>query len=280
MKDKKVITDLSKLDKEINPINNLVWKKKDGSEIRLMDMSKDELQKAYNHASDMLYNTNKYTPGRILCKENIKRLIAECNAELLRRFLIYECNIDFLKTNFQLIELIRNKKSEGDLSDTDPVTTLFSSLPPEFNTVTLNQLMDACFDKLDVINRKMISDEFILAQGIWLTESEKYDLTEYDENGKIRPWLDVVKERLVMNNVRMRVDPKGFTFAEFRLLIHLDPLPKISKLPTDTLRLLRDKVFILLDIDTDYHIARWNEILTGIREVAKYKDFELVEKSY
>ena len=131
-----------------------------------MDMTKEELQRAYNHASDMLYNTNKYTPGRMVCKENIKRLISECNAELLRRFLIHECNIDFLKTNFQLIELIRNRKSEANLSENDSVTTLFSSLPPEFNTVTLNQLMDACFDKLDVINRKMISDEFILAQGI------------------------------------------------------------------------------------------------------------------
>ena len=280
MKDTKVITDFSKLDQTINPINNLVWKRKDGNEVKLMDMSKEELQKAYNHASDMLYNKNKYTPGRIECKKNIKKLINECNAELLRRFIIHDCNIDFLKTNFQLIELIKNRKSELHLSENDSVTTLFNSVPQEFSTVTLNELMDACFDKLDVINRKMISDDFILAQGIWLTESEKQELTEYDEEGKLRPWLDVIKERLIMNDVRMRVDPKGFSFAEFRLLLHLSPLSKISTIPTDTLRLLRDKVFILLDIDTDYHINRWTEILNGIKEVAKYKDFELVEKSY
>lgn len=280
MKESKVITDFSKLDQTINPINNLVWKRKDGNEVKLMDMSKEELQKAYNHASDMLYNKNKYTPGRIECKKNIKKLINECNAELLRRFIIHDCNIDFLKTNFQLIELIKNRKSELHLSENDSVTTLFNSVPQEFSTVTLNELMDACFDKLDVINRKMISDDFILAQGIWLTESEKQELTEYDEEGKLRPWLDVIKERLIMNDVRMRVDPKGFSFAEFRLLLHLNPLSKISTIPTDTLRLLRDKVFILLDIDTDYHINRWTEILNGIKEVAKYKDFELVEKSY
>ena len=128
--------------------------------------SKEELQKAYNHASDMLYNKNKYTPGRIECKKNIKKLINECNAELLRRFIIHDCNIDFLKTNFQLIELIKNRKSELHLSENDSVTTLFNSVPQEFSTVTLNELMDACFDKLDVINRKMISDDFILAQGI------------------------------------------------------------------------------------------------------------------
>ncbi len=65
--------------------------------------------------------------------------------------------------------------------------------------------MSACFDRLDVINRKMISDKFIISQGIWLTEDEKKELTEYDENGQLRKYLDVIKERLFLNdNIRLK----------------------------------------------------------------------------
>jgi hypothetical protein len=76
------------------------------------------------------------------------------------------------------------------------------------------------------------------------------------------------------------VDPKGFSYSEFRSLVHLEPLPKISRLPSDTLRLLRDKVFILLDADTDYHIQKWMNIKTNIEKIAEYKGIDLVKKKY
>ena len=92
--------------------------------------------------------------------------------------------------------------------------------------------------------------------------------------------MDVIKERLILPNIKLRVDPKGFSYAEFRALIHLNPLPKISSLPTDTLRLLRDKVFILLDADTDYHIDKWEVIKDNIERVAEYKKIPLIKKVY
>lgn len=284
MKNEKVITEFTELANVLNSnetnINELVWKGKDGKEVRLMDMKPEELQKAYNHTLDMLYNNNKYTPGRIQVKKNIKHLICDCNAELLMRYILHDCDVAILKTNIQLIEFIRNSKSVNKLSDDDSVSTLFTSLPTEFESVTVGQLLNACFDKLDFINRKMISDNFIVSQGIWLTESEKEDLTEYDSAGKMRPWLDVIKERLLLNDVKLRVDPSGFSYNEFRCLVHLEPLSRISRLSSDTLRLLRDKVFLLLDVDTDYHIEKWNTIKTGIEKVAEYRDIKLVQKTY
>ena len=92
--------------------------------------------------------------------------------------------------------------------------------------------------------------------------------------------MEVIKERLILPNIKLRVDPNGFSYAEFRALIHLNPLPKISTLPTDTLRLLRDKVFILLDADTDYHINKWETIKSNIEKVAEYKKIALVKKNY
>jgi len=285
MKETKVITEFgnalqSAIESKKSDINQLVWKDKSGKEVRLMDMSKEDLQKVYNHATDMLYNTNKYTPGRIQVKQNIKNLIANCNAELFLRYILHDCNVDILRTNIQVIEFVRQCKTANNLSDDDSVTTLFTNIPVEFESITLGQLIDACFDKLDIINRKMISDKFILSQGIWLTEEEKKDLTETDKDGNIRPWLDVIKERLLLDNVKLRVDPKGFSYSEFRSLVHLEPLPKISRLPSDTLRLLRDKVFILLDADTDYHIQKWMNIKTNIEKIAEYKGIDLVKKKY
>lgn len=265
---------------KVNDLNQYVWKSKDGKTIRLLDMSKEELQKIYNHANDMLYNTNKYTPGKLQVKKNIRTLISHCNAELLKRYILHECNIDILKSPIEVVQFIRDNKKSSNLVDTDSVTTLFSHLPKEFESVTLDLLLSACLDQLDLINRKMISDNFILSQGIWLTEAEKVDLTEYDENGQVRPWMEVIKERLLLPNIKLRVDPRGFSYAEFRSLIHLTPLPKISSLPTDTLRLLRDKVFILLDADTDYHINKWEIIKSNIEKVAEYKKISLTKKNY
>ena len=285
MNEEKVITEFGDVLKnamanKINDLNQYVWKGKDGKEIRLLDMSPDELQKVYNHTTDMLYNTNKYTPGKLQVKKNIRTLISHCNAELLKRYIIHECSVDILKSPIEIIQFIRDSKKANNLTDTDSVTTLFNHLPKEFESITLDLLLSSCLDQLDIINRKMISDNFILSQGIWLTDSEKFDLTEYDSNGQIRPWMEVIKERLILPNIKLRVDPKGFSYSEFRSLIHLSPLPKISSLPTDTLRLLRDKVFILLDADTDYHIAKWEEIKSNIEKVAEYKKITLVKKNY
>ena len=285
MNEEKVITEFgdalkNAMANKTNDLNQYVWKGKDGKEIRLLDMSPDELQKVYNHTTDMLYNANKYTPGKLQVKKNIRTLISHCNAELLKRYIIHECNVDILKSPIEIIQFIRDSKKANNLTDTDSVTTLFNHLPKEFESITLDLLLSSCLDQLDIINRKMISDNFILSQGIWLTDSEKVDLTEYDSNGQIRPWMEVIKERLILPNIKLRVDPKGFSYSEFRSLIHLSPLPKISSLPTDTLRLLRDKVFILLDADTDYHIAKWEEIKSNIEKVAEYKKITLVKKNY
>lgn len=283
MKNEKVITDLSNLQNAINDknndINQLTWRLKDGKDVRLMDMNQQELQRVYIHTTDMLYNKNRFQPGRLEVKKNLKLLINDCNAEMFLRYILHECDIDILKTGLQVADFIRNGKSSNNLSDDDPVTSIFGSVPHDYQTVTLGQLMKACFDKLGVINRKMISDNFILSQGIWLTEEEKQELTEYS-NGKIRPWLDVIKERLFLDNVRLRVNTNGFTYGELKCLLRLDPISKISNLPSSTLKLMRDKVLVLLDADTDYHIEKWKTLKRNIERVCEYKGIVLKEKEY
>lgn len=217
-----------------------------------MDMRAAELQDCLNHVTDMLYNKHPYRPGKLVIRNNIQKSYDNCNAELLLRYILYDCKIDCLKTNKDLTDLILH--SNVDYSS--PVSALFDGLPVIFENVTINNLLNACFDKLDVLNTKMISSNFILSQGIWLTNDEKKDLTEYDSNGNMRKWLDVVKERLFLPNIRLRIDQKGLSYTEFRSLIQLGDLPKFSSLPTTTLKLLRDKIFLLLDNDLNYHIDK------------------------
>lgn len=265
------------IDKRNNDINLFVWKHQNGKEIRLMDMSQSELQNCLNHVTDMLYNKHPYHPGKYCIRENIKKAYDNCNAELLLRYILYDCNIDSLKTTKSLADLIIHNKV-GEYSNF--VTTLFDGLPPVYESVTIDALLNACFDKLDVLNTKLISSNFILSQGIWLTNDEKKELTEYDENGVMRKWLDVAKERLFLPNIRLRIDQKGLSYTEFRALIQLGDLPKISALPTTTLKLLRDKIFLLLDNDLNYHINKWTTIKDQIEKVAEYKGFTLTPKTY
>ena len=111
-------------------------------------------------------------------------------------------------------------------------------------------------------------------------DDEKKELTEYDSEGNMRKWLDVVKERLFLNNVRLRIDQKGLSYSEFRSLVQMDKLPKISSLPTATLKLLRDKILLLLDSDLNYHIDKWTAIKEQIEKVAEYKKITLFCKEY
>lgn len=221
-----------------------------------MDMDQDELQKCYDHCNSMLYSKTKTTPGKYVIKQIINRTYENVNAELFMRYILHEVNLEMFKTNKDLFDFIIAQKSSLNLKDSDYVTTIFTSVPTIFEKVTIDRLLSACFDKLDALNRKIISDKFIVSQGIWLTNEEKKELQEFVD-GKQRDFMDVIKERLVLNNsLKLRIDRKGLSYNEFRSLVKLDQYPKISSLPTATLTLLRDKILLLLDYDVEYHIAK------------------------
>lgn len=258
-----------------NDINNLVWKDKTGVNIRLMDISQNELKRYHRHCEQMLTNRDIYKPGKLVIRENIQKCWDSCNAELFARYLMHDHETD-IKTNKDLLDFINVQRKANNVDVEDSISVLFTGLPPIYEKVTVGKLMDVCFDKLDVLNKKMITDKFIIAQGIWLTDEEKQELTELEIGGKIRNRMEVIKERLCLNpDIRLRVSPTGLSFAEFRALIQLSDLPKISSLSTIALKTLRDKVLLLLDNDLDYHINKWMKIKKDIERVAEYKNWNL-----
>lgn len=238
-----------------------------------MDMTFDDLNKNYHHCIQMLYNKNSHMPGKVVIKEAIRNAWDSCNAELFARYLLYEVNSD-IKTNKDLLEFINYHRNNG-VQVTDSISTLFNNLSPIYEKITVGKLMDVCFDKLDVFNRKMISDKFIIAQGIWLTSSEKRDLTEY-KNGKMRDRMEVIKERLLLNpDIKLRISSGGLSYNEFRSITQLPTLTRISSLPTIALKTLRDKILLRVENNLEYHINKWTKIKKNIEQVASYKNWIL-----
>lgn len=265
-----------KLQNAIDSIESLTWKDKNGNDIKLMTAPEEDIQKWYKHCYEMLYNVSPWYPGKYVVRENIHKTWDSCNTELFVRYLLHECNTD-IKTKKDILDYINRQRAvhEEDILN-ESISILFNGLDPIFERVTVNRLMDACFDKLDVLNKKMITDKFILAQGIWLTDEEKIELTEVDKNGRVRNRMEIIKERLCLNpDIKLRISPTGLSFAEFRSLVQLSSLPKISSLSTIALKTLRDKILLLLDNDLNYHINKWNTLMSNIQRVAEARNIEI-----
>ena len=266
------------LQSAINSIHSYVWEDKDGNIIKLMDAPAENLQKWYNHAYEMLHNTSLQSSGKYVVLNSIRNLWSACNTELFVRDLIYERDT-CLKTKKDILDYINNLRTQHQTDIlNESISLIFDNLNPVFEKITISKLMDACFDKLGVFSKKLIGSKFLLYQGIWLTDEEKVELTERDENGRMRSWNDVIKERLSIrnpNHITIRFNPGGFSYHEFRSIFQLPLLPKISTLPTATLQTLRDKVLLLVENDCLSAIAKWEKILSNIVEVANARKIPL-----
>ena len=266
------------IEKRTNSMENWTWMDKNGNSVRLIDMTDEELQHSYNHTLDMLYRKSNFKYGKLEVRKNIQKIHESCNSELLRRYLQYELAVDMFKTNKDLLDFIMKFKEANHVTNEDNITVMFSNLPKEFETLTIGDLIKACLDTCEPINRKLISNDFIMSLGIWLTEDEKRDLTEYDENGKLRPWVEVMKERLFIDGGYFRVTPTGLNYSELRSLLNLESRSRVSSTPSDTLYLLRDKILLLLDNDLEYHIKKWEGLKEQIEKVAESRNLVLVNK--
>lgn len=263
-----------------NDINKFVWKTSGGKTVRLLDMNEQELQKAYNHCHDMLYNKSRYTPGKVVLRDSLGTMGMACVTELFVRFLLHECDIESIKSKQDLLMIVNNAKKDADVKNDDTIDVIFSNIGDEYSRIRVKDLIDACLGSLGSFNTKLITPGFLLAQGVWFTPEEMEDLTEYDCEGNRRSYFEVMKERLFMKDVSLRRDPKGFSYAEFRALVMLEKKNRISDLPTFTLKLIKDKVIYMLENELSYHIEKWMDLIRQIEMIAEHKNVELKKKEY
>lgn len=87
-----------------------------------------------------------------------------------------------------------------------------------------------------------------------------------------------MKERLFIDGGFFKVTPSGLSYNELRSLLNIEDNAKVSALPSFTLKLLRDKILLILDNNLEYHINKWNTIKSRIEKVAEYKGWPLNNK--
>ena len=271
-----------------NDIKTFVWKFARNSEgiqneIKLVDATPEQLQTFYSHCKSMLYNTDKNNPGRYVLLDIIKEQRDKCNIELfLRKMELGSISADgkgYPKFMYcQNILDFKKKNSEYFAShdfESSPISIFTGKLPREFENLTIGSIMHACLDQLGIFNAKHITFSFILNMGIYLTSEEMKEFNEKDSTGKKRSKLELIKERLNINNsVQLIVKPGGLNFSEFRAMVNLRT-KKYSELTTDQLTVLRNKVLFRLENEVMFHASQWEKKIEEIEKVAKARGIEL-----
>lgn len=284
------------IDAKSNDVNSYVWKgpKKDingrkvQDEIKLMDMSVEQLQAAFDHCASMLYSNDKENPGRYVLLKIIKEQRMKCNAELFMRYQenTYHISDRAKYPRFHYQEDLRKflRDNEVQLKEMYGVENLkelpmgiLNNIPSEFSNIPINTVIDACLDSLGTFNKKHITLNFITKLPLWFTQQEMKDLTERTADGKIRNRLEVIKERLgIRNNIRLIIDDENakLNYTEFRAAVQLKN-KNYSQLTTDQLVLLQNKLLFYLEDEVDVHIKQWESRIKQINEVCKLKGYRL-----
>lgn len=270
-----------------NDVNTFIWKgpkeelngQKFQDEIRLVDATDMQLVDFYNHCQSMLYNQDPNNPGRYTLIDIIQQDRMKCNTELYLRWLenTYQPSDDRARyLRFKYLEDMKaflGRNIEGIPQNTwgdTSIATINPNVPDEFNNLSIQMVIDGLMDELGKQFRKPLTLNFLVKMGLWFTPSEMKDLSEKDESGHYRDRLEVVKERLdLKKTTKLRVDPRGLSYAEFRAMLNLKN-KKFSELTTEQLVVLRNKVLFRLEEEASFHASMW---------INKLRELELTAQS-
>lgn len=269
-----------------NDIKTFIWKgpkeelngQKFQDEIKLIDATDEQLIDFYNHCMSMLYNEDPVNPGRYTLIKMLQDDRDRCNTELYLRYLenVYLPSDD--RARYQRFMYLQDMKkflgqnSEGlpqNQWSSTPITTIIDNVPDEFRNLNIAMVLEGLGDKLSRPHRKPLTLNFLVKMGLWFTPQEMKALTERTEDGRYRDRLDVVKERLDLKKItKLRVDPRGLSYAEFRAMLNLKN-KKFSELTTEQLLVLRNKVLFRLEDEASFHADMWLEKIRELRLVAE-----------
>lgn len=254
-------------------------------EYKMVDMGPIELQHAYDHCKHMLYNTDKNNLGRMLVLDEISQQLEYCGAELALRWFKEQKDAqgNFLWTEDNLMINLRTWLSS--ITDYDPNKTYrlqdFLEVPPEFKSISVEALKNACRDNLGYFNHSKISLAFIFRMGIYFKPDELETINKRVYSSTLKEKFDVLKSQTgLKDDAPLRANPSGLTEAEFRDLVYLKKhkgfkKSKYSEMPSSLLEVLRKKVLYAFEEEVLYQVSTWTALMKQIEEVADYKGFLL-----
>ena len=269
------------IDKKQSDINSFVWKGEkelDASgrykqpEIKMINLSQEDLQKYYDHCKKMLFNQDPSKPGRYLVLERIPEQRDRCGAELFLRYLEQNKGM----SRFSLLGSINEfQKNNREILKTwkPTIEDVFANIPEEFGKIPLYLVIDGCLDRLGTFNKKAITRNFVLKQGIWLTPTESKELME-EGSGKQR--LEIIRERLNIQDVeRLSINSKGLNFTQMRAMLNIKQDRKYMDLTTTQLETLRYRILFNLEENVKEHIAFWERKMEELEIIANYRGIKL-----
>lgn len=272
-------------------LNKYIWKYKAvrtatefiQKEYKMIDMAEKNLQLAYNHCKDMLYNNSKEDPGRYLVLDEISRQINNCSAELAVRWF---CSLLDNKQNpkysrFSLLleikTILEQIKPNYPEDHTFRLQDLYSGVPTDYNPVSVESLMKACKDTLGKFNKQHITKSFIIKQGIWFTSEELNDFKEIDKLRTVPEIIKTIKSRFGLDMATdLRLKSTGLNYEQFRGMMNIKINKKYSELTTNQLETLKNKILFSFEESVFFQINTWKTLMNQIEEVCEYKQFKLL----
>lgn len=272
------------LDMAANNINTFIWKgpKINGvqEEYKLVDCTYEQLQKYYKHCDEMLHNTNKKNPGRLVLVDIVQEQIQRCRAELLIRWLRLEKSYSATRCLEDLRTIINNNPEiNQETIKTYKIGNVMQGLPLEFEQLPIGLVMDACLDCLGVFDSSNITLNFIIKLGFWFTPQEMQELYRKDpETGKAMNRLAVIREKHnIDNKYTLRIDSTGLTYQEFKYMLDLKK-DKYSNIASNPLKILSNKVLYRYQELCVAQAKPWQDKMNEILKVAEFKGWDVTRE--
>ena len=263
------------LSEKENDVTRFVWKGKklknpDGSysqeEVRLLDASEAMLQRFYNHAMSMLYNTDRKALGRCHVLRLIQDQRNRCGVELFFRY--YEK--DGAATRHSIYQSIKKVLENENFTEADINNMALSNAvntEPEFEDLPLCNILEGGVGKLGIFDRTHITLTFILREGVWLNENE------YSNIMAVKPEDMSIKDYIrqtyrIPDVIRITLNPKGLSLSELKAMLSLAS-KKYIELTDEQLTVLRNRILFSLEEDVKNHIKQWEKKIEQIKLAAQ-----------
>lgn len=227
-------------------------------EINLLTCSKEKLDQCLNHCETMLYNKDKYKPGRKVLYDIVNDQIRKC---LIAIYIKEKQKSESIMT---IVSALKGINPETELKD-------FIKVDQEFQDLTVSEVLDGALDKLGIFIKNHITLTGLLyRKGIKISNEDYVKLFKDKTKDEIISHYKNVLN--IPSDVKVRTSPIGLSESEISDIMNIRNC-KFSDLTKSQLVLLKDKVLPDLLSEIDKHINFWEVKAEIIKYIQKDKGY-------
>lgn len=246
--------------------NQYIWrgpkvlkgKSQEQEEINLLTCSQEKLDQCLDHCNIMLFNSDKYKPGRKVLYNIVKEQIKKCTVS------IYIKEKQKTESIMTIVSTLKGLNPDTPLKE-------FIEVDPLFQDLTVSEVLDGALDKLGIFIKNHITLTGLLyRKGIKISNEDYIKLFKDKTKDEI---VDHYKENLnIPLDVKVRTSPNGLSSDEIREIMEIRNC-KYSDLTKSQLVLLKDKILPDLLSEIQKHINFWEVKAEIIKYIQKDKGY-------